>query len=776
MKANKLQFILVACFLLYVTISFAKTKEDFHAWASTPPMGWNSWDCFGPTVTESELKANADYMAKELKSFGWNYIICDIRWYVSNDKAHGYNDKDPDYVLDEFGRFQPAINRFPSSAGGKGFKPIADYMHKKGLKFGIHIMRGVPVVAVRRKMPIKGTNLTVADIYSENDQCRWLKDMYTVLPDKPGAQEYYNSLFELYASWGIDFVKIDDLSSPIYFEHEIDMIRKAIDHTGRKIVLSTSPGETPVAYADHVQKNANMWRTVGDFWDSWSQLKEHFEVFDRWNQWRAYGAYPDGDMLPLGHIGLRAERGDPRMSKFTKDEQYTLMTLFSIFKSPLMFGGNLPDNDPFALSLLTNKNVLKVLNESTNNKPLFRDQQKVAWVADEPNTGAKYLAVFNIVDQKALSEDKAIWDSQSSSMKIPVNLNDLGFPSTCIITDLWSGLKMGEYIKEFAPEINRHGAGLYKIERAKYGANPALDGLFADPEVLYSEKTGKFYIYPTSDGFNNWSGNYFKAFSSKNLVDWKDEGVILDLPKNVSWANQNAWAPCIIEKKRNGIYTYFYYFVAAHKIGVAVADNPTGPFSDSGKPLIENRPEGINRGQQIDPDVFMDPKTGKNYLYWGNAYMAGAELNDDMVSIKPETQKVLVYPNPDYSEGSYVFYRKGIYYFTWSQNDTRSEDYCVRYGTSDTPLGKIKTTENNYVIRKDTTARIYGTGHHSILQIPGKDEWYIVYHRFNYPNGIKMGRLAGYNREVCIDKLEFNADGTIKQVIPTHRGIKAVKL
>ena len=388
-----------------------QANKDFHDWAATPPMGWNSWDCFGPTVTEAEVKANADYMAKYLKPYGWDYIVVDIRWYVGNDKAHGYNEKDPDYVLDQYGRFMPAINRFPSAAGGKGFKPLADYLHKKGLKFGIHIMRGIPVIAVKQNLPIKGTNFTAKEIYSDKDQCTWLRDMYTVVPGKPGAQEYYNSLFELYAFWGLDFVKIDDLSSPIYFEGEIEMIRKAIERTGRKIVLSTSPGETPIAHADHVQKNANMWRTVGDFWDSWDQLKDHFEVFERWNKWRGYGAYPDGDMLPLGRIGIRAERGDPRMTAFTKDEQYTLMTLWSIFKSPLMFGGNLPDNDPFTLSLLTNKNVLKVLNESTNNKPIFTDKDKAAWMADEPQTGAKYLAVFNTTDQKMVTEEKAVWNS-----------------------------------------------------------------------------------------------------------------------------------------------------------------------------------------------------------------------------------------------------------------------------------------------------------------------------------------------------------------------------
>jgi len=607
---NTFSLLILSCILCTATIT-AQTKKDFHTWAATPPMGWNSWDCYGPTVTEAEVKANADYMAKNLKAFGWNYIVCDIRWYVGNDKAHGYNETNPDYVLDEYGRFMPAVNRFPSAAGGKGFKPLADYIHSKGLKFGIHIMRGIPVIAVKQKLPVKGTNVTAADIYSDKDQCLWLHDMYTVVPGKVGAQEYYNSLFELYASWGLDFVKIDDLSSPIYFEGEIDMIRKAIDKTGRNIVLSTSPGETPIAHADHVQKNANMWRTVGDFWDSWGQLKEHFNVFERWNKWRAFGAYPDGDMLPMGRIGIRAERGNPRMTAFTKDEQYTLMTLWSIFKSPLMFGGNLPDNDPFTLSLLTNKNVLKVLNESTNNKQLFRDNEKAAWIADDPKTGAKYLAVFNIVDQQEVIEKKAVWSSElitrttenqsvaididitgaqklylivsdggdgtswdhadwiapkiynekdslalttlkwvkstsgwgksqvnkavssnklivnkkeyengigvhsnsiveydlpqgytrfkalggldnaaigqntgasvkfmlftqnpsgavpPSSARIPVNLKELGFNSSCVITDMWSGKVVGTFAGTFSPEINRHGAGLYKIERRK---------------------------------------------------------------------------------------------------------------------------------------------------------------------------------------------------------------------------------------------------------------------------------------------------------------------
>lgn len=402
---------LIFFFLLYVVSAYSQSASDFHSWAPTPPMGWNSWDCFGPTVTECEVRENADYMAKHLKGYGWEYVVVDIRWYVSNDKANGYNETDPNYVIDEYGRFLPAVNRFPSASGEKGFKPLADYLHSKGLKFGIHIMRGIPVIAVKRNLPIKGTDVKAQEIFTEKDQCRWLRDMYTIVPGRKGAQEYYNSLFELYASWGVDFVKVDDLSSPIYFTEEIEMIRKAIKRTGREIVLSTSPGETPLTAAAHVQDNANMWRTVGDFWDSWQQLKEHFAVFERWNKWRRPGAYPDGDMLPLGRIGIRAERGKPRMTNFSKDEQYTLMTLWSIFRSPLMFGGNLPDNDPFTLSLLTNKEVLGVLNESTNNRPVLTEEDKAVWVADDPRSGDKYLAIFNTADQKMAIEENAKWNS-----------------------------------------------------------------------------------------------------------------------------------------------------------------------------------------------------------------------------------------------------------------------------------------------------------------------------------------------------------------------------
>jgi len=308
----------------------------------------------------------------------------------------------------------------------------------------------------------------------------------------------------------------------------------------------------------------------------------------------------------------------------------------------------------------------------------------------------------------------------------------------------------------------------------KINNNPLLEGYYADPEILYSNKTKKYYIYPTSDGFDGWSGNYFKTFSSDNLTDWKDEGIIVDLRKDVTWANRNAWAPCIVEKKVKGKYKYFYYFTAAQKIGVASSDNPNGPFTDSGKALVSTRPEGVKGGQEIDPDVFTDPKTGKSYLYWGNGYMAVAELNDNMISIKEGSTKIIKVDDT-FREGTYVIYRKGTYYFLWSEDDTRSPNYKVRYGTSKSPLGPIEIPKNNIVIQGIPDQGIYATGHNSVLQIPDKDEWYITYHRFSYPTGIKMGDAGGFHREVCMDKLEFNPDGSIKQVIPTHSGIDAIK-
>lgn len=311
--------------------------------------------------------------------------------------------------------------------------------------------------------------------------------------------------------------------------------------------------------------------------------------------------------------------------------------------------------------------------------------------------------------------------------------------------------------------------------------NPVIDGFRADPEILFSRQTGKYYIYPTTDGTPGWGGHKFNVYSSEDLTDWKDEGTILDLKTDqVTWADGNAWAPCIEEKFINGKYKYFFYFSGnpvaggGKQIGVAVADHPTGPFTDSGRPMISKSPVGW--GQEIDGDVFTDPVSGQSYFYWGNGYMAGARLNDDMISIDTTSIVVLTPEGGSlrdyaYREAPYVFHRNGIYYFLWSVDDTGSPNYHVAYGTSTSPLGPIKVAEHPVILRQDYKREIYGTAHNSVLQIPDTDEWYIVYHRINKDH-VERDKDPGVHREVCIDRLFFNPDGTIRPVKPTQRGVK----
>jgi hypothetical protein len=313
-------------------------------------------------------------------------------------------------------------------------------------------------------------------------------------------------------------------------------------------------------------------------------------------------------------------------------------------------------------------------------------------------------------------------------------------------------------------------------------ANPILPDFHADPEVLYSNQTKKYYIYSTTDGFRGWGGWKFNVFSSDNLTDWKDEGTMLDVKGDqVPWANGNAWAPCIEEvKQKDGTYKYYFYYSAHNPklnrktIGVAVSDNPVGPFIDKGEPIVTESPVG--HGQQIDVDVFFDPKSKKHYLYWGNGYMAGAELNTDMMSIKAETIKVMTPKGGSlqtwaYREAPYVFYRKGTYYFLWSVDDTGSANYHVCYGTSKSPLGPIEMVDGQYptILKQVPEKFIYGTAHNSVLQLPGKDEWYIVYHRINR-HYIESNMEPGIHREVCIDRMTFDKKGRIIPVTPTLDG------
>ncbi len=369
---------------------YAQSNNDYWKNAVKPPLGWNSWDIFGTTVTEAQIKEQADAMAKFLLPSGYQYLTVDIQWYEPESKSHYYN---PEAVLtmDEYGRLTPGVKKFPSATGGKGFKPLADYVHSKGLKFGIHIMRGIPRHAVDKNLPVLGTNVKAQDIAIKSSTCPWNPDMYGVDATKPEGQAYYNSIVQMYADWGVDFIKCDDISRPYDKEQkaEIEALRKAIDKTGRPIVLSLSPGATPVAAGEHVMNNANMWRITDDFWDQWGLLYAMFERLDVWTPFRGSGHFPDADMIPLGIIDFN------RNTKFTLDEQYTLMSLWAIGRSPLIFGGDMTKLDDMTKELLTNPEMLKVNQESTNNRQVYNDKNLIVWTADVPGSSDKYVALFN---------------------------------------------------------------------------------------------------------------------------------------------------------------------------------------------------------------------------------------------------------------------------------------------------------------------------------------------------------------------------------------------
>lgn len=420
--------------------------------ALTPPMGWNSWDCFAATVTEEQLLENAVYMAAHLKKYGWEYIVCDIQW---SEPLAGTGEREyrnfARLTLDQYGRQMPAENRFPSAAGGKGFAPIAKKIHAMGLKFGIHIMRGIPRQAVHEHLPVLGTDVTADQVALPDSISRWNSDMYGLDPQKPEAQTYYDSIFQLYASWGVDFVKVDDICNtnmyphnPYSAEKEIEMIRRAIDNSGRGMVLSLSPGPAVIEKAWHMEKNANMWRITDDFWDKWELLKAMFERCEVWQKHVSFGCWPDCDMLPLGHIGAGFHAA--RETNFTRPEQVTMMTLWSIFRSPLIMGGNLPECDSWTLSLLTNAEVLHLLGHSSDACQLARDDAHAVWTSLDED-GSRYLSLFNLGEEEA---------------EISCPLAEVSL-FAAQVRDLWQRKDLGAVESTVSAKIAPHGAVLLKL-------------------------------------------------------------------------------------------------------------------------------------------------------------------------------------------------------------------------------------------------------------------------------------------------------------------------
>lgn len=438
-------------------------KEKKDSFALVPPMGWNSWDCYGASVTEEELMANAEYMAQHLKQYGWEYVVCDIQWYEPGAVSTEYRDFVP-LEMDEYSRLIPAVNRFPSAKDGRGFSTIAEKIHGMGLKFGIHMMRGIPRQAVHANTPIKGTTVRAREIAQRFSVCSWNTDMYGIDSSVRGAQEYYDSLFELYASWGVDFVKVDDICNTYFKPHdlysakgEIELIRRAIDKCGREIVLSLSPGPADINQVSHLQKNANMWRMTADYWDKWDDLNAMFEKCEKWSSYVKPGNWPDCDMLPLGYINIRgAESGnrEPRYTRFTKDEQMTMMSLWCMFRSPLMFGGDLTKNDDFTLSLLQNEEVLSLLKHSYGAHQLARtgdNGQSIIWKSFDED-GSIYVALFN---------------THNTETEMEVSFRALEIEGTYEIRDLWKHETLGKETEFVHALVPVHGVFLAKLTLLK---------------------------------------------------------------------------------------------------------------------------------------------------------------------------------------------------------------------------------------------------------------------------------------------------------------------
>jgi hypothetical protein len=407
------------------------TAQSASPLAATPPMGWNSWDAYGLTITEDQFRSNVKVLANELKSYGWNYAVIDEGWFFYNPEDRSKPDT-LHYAVDGNGRYIPVPARFPSAGtehvaspaaagaaapvykltatiGDAGFKSLADYVHSQGLKFGIHIVRGIPRASVERNLPIASSSFRAADAADTTDACPWDPTNWGVQNNAAG-QAWYDSLLTQYAAWGVDLLKVDCIATNPYKIDEIRMIRKAIDKTGRPIVLSLSPGPTALGNADEVAGQAQMWRISNDIWDYWTNPKpfprsvsSQFAAAASWAQYSKPGNWPDADMLPLGELRPSPGDGQPRTSRLTPTEQQTMLTLWAMARSPLILGANLTLLDDATRKLLTNRDLIRIDQTATRSGQVMHDNSILVWTADLPADspdGSKALAIFNTGDSQ----------------------------------------------------------------------------------------------------------------------------------------------------------------------------------------------------------------------------------------------------------------------------------------------------------------------------------------------------------------------------------------
>jgi hypothetical protein len=421
--------------------------------APTPPMGWNSWDSYGLTVTEAEYRANVSWLHQHLQPLGWQYVVVDEGWYL---RQPGEKGAAQGFVMDANGRYLVATNRFASAADGAGFKPLADWVHGLGLKFGLHIIRGIPREAVEKNLPIAGSGFHAAEAANTSDTCRWNSDNYG-LKANAAAQAYYDSVIKLYAGWGVDFIKVDCISNP-YRADEIHMMSSAIGKSGRAMVLSLSPGPTPIEEADDVKKYAQQWRISDDMWDTWLGPEGKtfpaglVRQFDRAAQWAPHievGHWPDADMLPLGYLGPRPGWGEPRASRLTADESRTLITLWSMARSPLVAGTNLTRMDAGTEALYSNPEVIAVDQHSRENREWLRKGSLVVWKALPESGSGYYLAVFNLGD---IAQD------------VNYSWKDLGLAEGAhSVRNLWARKDLGT-AASLKAKLASHGAMLLRVQ------------------------------------------------------------------------------------------------------------------------------------------------------------------------------------------------------------------------------------------------------------------------------------------------------------------------
>jgi hypothetical protein len=431
--------------------------------AATPPMGWNSWDAYGFTIDETEFRANAAVLA-EIASAGWRYAVIDEGWYMRNPLGDRLATRD--YLLDGFGRTVPVPTRFPSATGGAGFKPLADWVHARGLKFGIHIVRGIPKQAVQENAPIAGSGYHAIEAADTADTCGWDDGNFGVR-DSAAGQAYYDSVLALYAGWGVDFLKVDCIADHPYKPTEIRQIATAIARSGRPIVLSLSPGPAQLSHVELMASQAQMWRISDDVWDGWSFSHERpgetfpngvSAAFDTLAQWAAYarpGNWPDADMLPIGELAPHPGWGDARTSRLTPEEQRTQLTLWAIARSPLILGANLTRLDAATRALITHRAVLELNQQATSSHELRPLPPALAglriWTAEVAGSRRLWrcFAFFNPGDQPAT---------------LRVAWQDLGLASGRYrVGDLWADTP-ARFAERLELTLPAHGSAIYRVE------------------------------------------------------------------------------------------------------------------------------------------------------------------------------------------------------------------------------------------------------------------------------------------------------------------------